>query len=157
MQSYMADQEEPIRFRFLVIRQAQLHALTESLEERRAREFDESVLADLAENHPEAYAALGEPAVQDFVNRARKIALEHRFESAPAIEGLIDLMFEYGERFQYAPDGAWARDVLAHPSLPDHLKVTLISTRFAKRTGGRRLVRFAAKKSTRSRAAGASG
>jgi hypothetical protein len=69
----------------------------------------------------------------------------------------MDLMFEWGERFEYAPDGAWARDVLAHPALPDHMKVMLISTRFAKCTGGRRLVRFAAKKAPGSRVAGTSG
>ncbi len=86
---------------------------------------------------------MGEQGVRDYLNRVKELALQYRIEGPGPLAKLMDLMFEYGEQFQLSPDGAWARKVLEHPTLPDHLKVTLIDDRFAKRCGGRRLVRAA--------------
>lgn len=141
----------------LVIRKSQMDAMGETLQSRHAAEFDDLVLRDLSENHPEVFAAMGEPDARDFVNRVKRLALQYRIGSPGPLATLMDLMFEYGEQFEFSPDGAWARSVLDHATLPDHLKVTLINDRFAKRSGGRRMVRVAAVRSGRARASGAAG
>ena len=105
-----------MKSKFLIIRQSQLEAMDEILQRSRAREFDDLVLRDLSENHPETFVAMREEGVRDFVNRVKKLALQYRIEGSGALAKLMDLMFEYGEQFQFAPDGSWARNVLEHPT-----------------------------------------
>jgi hypothetical protein len=121
----------------LEIRDAQLKVF-----ERESRvSFEERTVKRLAEKYPKPYASLGEDGAREFVLRSIQSGLANRLYSEGALESYIDIVFEFGENFQRSPDRAWALKRLAHPKLPDYVRMDSIREKFASRTDGRILIR----------------
>jgi hypothetical protein len=55
---------------------------------------------------------------------------------------LIELMIQFGEDFQHSRDRQWSSEILAHPTLPAALKLTLMYTRMTELSQGRVIVPF---------------
>jgi hypothetical protein len=83
---------------------------------------------------------MGEAGTRELTDRTLRAAANHGIENSGGILVLLDLQLQYGERFERSPDAEWARNMLAHPSLPGHIKMAAIQDRFDARTGGRKLV-----------------
>ncbi|WP_332855383.1 hypothetical protein [Duganella sp. S19_KUP01_CR8] len=122
----------------LTIRNAQLHAFGE-----RARAlFIEEHLAHVASDYPRHFARLGETGCRAFIEAAVAAGEPWRVHSGSALRLWIDLRLEYGQAFERidASSRAWALQLLAHPALPDTVRLSAIWERFRERTGGRPLV-----------------
>jgi hypothetical protein len=55
---------------------------------------------------------------------------------------LLELMIQFGDDFQYSRDKVWAHEMLAHPTLPAQLKLTLMHRRMTELSKGRVIVPF---------------
>ena len=51
-------------------------------------------------------------------------------------------MVEFGEELENSPDKEWADEMLAHPTMPASLKMTLIYQRLTEQSQGRVIVPF---------------
>lgn len=113
----------------LVIRAAQLDALTEALLERRIAEHLREIFADRA-------AALGDglPAfVREGIAKARRYGLEH-----PAhVCQLVDMMLVFGRDLDTDPRLPWAGAILRDPEI-DHpgTRMLLLCEEAERATGG---------------------
>jgi hypothetical protein len=121
----------------LVIRNAQMAVFQRASKAR----FEAGVVHHLAHKYPKLVAALGEEGTLNFIRRTTAAAHANRIFAEGAIAIYIDLVIEYGEQFERAPDRTWARKILAHPKLPDHIRMDTISEKFASRADGRIVVR----------------
>lgn len=119
----------------LLIRREQMAAFQTEVE----RHFAERVEAHIAHSYPKHARALGEARLRALV----KTGLEARTRLGIVGDGtavtFIELMVEFGERFERAPERAWAEQMLADEALPGDVKVRAIRARFDAMTGGRRL------------------
>jgi hypothetical protein len=136
----------------VTIREIQLQAFEEI---ERVR-FENRMVSEIAAGHPETYEAWGETLTRQFVQRAIEKGIGFGFRAESAFSGLIELMIEYGEELELAPERGWVREMLMHPSLPDFLKISMIRDRLAARTQGRKIVRVRAGGSDQDSAAGPS-
>jgi len=120
----------------MTIRAAQLAAF------RRANQlgFVERMTQHLASEFPKQFGGLGFERTKAFVERSVTSAAGFGIKLEGAVGALIELWFVFGERFERAPSREWARGVLGHPRLPDHVKVEAIRDRFEQDCGGRVLV-----------------
>ena len=122
----------------LTIREAQL----EAFRAESSRTFRLRLIAHVRENYPEVYAEWNDAGTASFIDRLVSKARTNRVDAEGAVIILLELMLEYGEEFQRSPEREWARNLLAHRSLPAHIKMEAIRDRFADRADGRRLVAF---------------
>ena len=111
---------------------------------RHQRDFLERLACHLATSYPSWYEERGSSEARDFVRRAVERAGEKNIRGRLSVYTFLELMVEFGESFERSPDQKWAIEILTHPSLPDRLKVDLLSERMRARTGGRRVVEFEA-------------
>jgi hypothetical protein len=102
--------------------------------------FVDRLWRHLAEAYPSWSVALSEPDARAWVAQAVEFGEQSGVRSAQALATLVELLVEFGDGFANSPDAGWARDLLAHPNLPDRLKVTLLSERMRARSAGRRVV-----------------
>ena len=110
---------------------------------RQAR-FIERLLSNLAEDYPAWYAECQDRGAREFVERAIETGRNHGIRGKLAVSTLVGLMVEFGEKFENAPDQAWAVKLLTHPSLPEGIKVSMLAERLRERAGGRRIVEIEA-------------
>ncbi|HJZ59725.1 MAG TPA: hypothetical protein VKE74_32585 [Gemmataceae bacterium] len=119
-----------------VIREAQLEVLRRFAVDG----FVDQMVGYVAAEFPRHYEVLGQEGTREFIRRVIRTAAGHGVTTIGAVAVLIELMLQFGERFERSPDRVWANNILAHPTLPDHVKVDAIRDRFVARTGGRVLV-----------------
>ena len=94
----------------------------------------------IAAEYPTHYARLGPAGTREFVTRTLASATRMGIELEGAAGVLIELWLMFGEQFERSPDRVWARKILAHPKLPDFVRVEAVQNRLLERTGGRVLV-----------------
>ena len=103
--------------------------------------LENELIAHLLTNYPAPSAAIGDDvAVRAFVRRGMERAAANDIATAGAITAFVELLVQFGEKFERSPDRIWAANILAHPVLPGYIKVGAIRDRFAERTGGRVLI-----------------
>lgn len=120
----------------LIIRNEQMHVFGTSIQEQ----FIDRMVAHLANEFTAKHAVWGDAGTREFVRRVILAGDQNGVRSIGAVAVLIELMAQFGERFELSPDKVWARKLLAHPTLPDRPKVEALRDRLASRTGGRRIV-----------------
>lgn len=120
----------------MIIRGAQIEALGQQAAER----FGENMRATLARDYPRHYAALGDDGAGQFVRRCIAAAAGLGVTTTGAVAVLIELMLQYGERFERSPDREWINNILANTDVPDFLRVGAVRDRLATWTGGRTFV-----------------
>jgi hypothetical protein len=120
----------------LIIRDAQMKSFGADAQ----AQFVDRMVQHLAAEFGTRVAEWGEAGTREFVQRVILSGEQHNIRSTGAVAVLIELMAEFGERFELTPDKAWARKLLAHPTLPDHPKVDALRDRLSSRTGGRKIV-----------------
>lgn len=120
----------------LIIRDAQLAALGMSGQDQ----FVDRMVRHLATEFAVKHSEMGDAGTREFVLRAIDAGARNGVRNVGAVAVLIELMAEFGERFEVSPDKVWARKLLAHPTLPDVPKVDALRDRLASRTGGRTIV-----------------
>ena len=104
--------------------------------------FEDRMTAAIAEGYPAKYAELSEAGTRQFVRRAIETGARHNVRTEGGVAVLIELTIEFGEGFALAPDRTYARKTLAHPALPEVVKLAAIRERLTARTQGRTLDRF---------------
>jgi hypothetical protein len=123
----------------LVIRDAQFADMARKAVE----DFRSGLVKHLLDNYPQSCGAMGgEKGVRAFVQRGIDRAKRHGIEHGGAITILLELFIQFGENFERSPVREVARNILAHPSLPDDAKVGAIRDRHDEHTRGRILVAF---------------
>lgn len=120
----------------LTIRNAQLGDLRQFAVNR----FVDHVTMHLAVEFPRHYSSLGEDGAREFVQRVIRIGAGCEVTTMGAVAVLVELLLQFGERFERSPDSVWANNVLATSTLPDYLRVEAIRQRLSLGTGGRVLV-----------------
>lgn len=103
-------------------------------------EFVDRLLPHLAASFPPWFAQRQEQGAKALVERAIEIGEQSGIRGEWAVMTLVELIIEFGENFEMSPDHDWAVKLLAHRSLPDRLKVAMLSERLRQRSGGRRIV-----------------
>jgi hypothetical protein len=116
-----------------MVRKAQLDALGQQ-----RREAFVTKLVDLIRlDFPQKAGSLEPEALEGLVERAIDFARVNHIGSEGAVIAFVGLWLEYGEGFHAIPDRAWAESLLAHPTLPDTLKVAMVRDRLMSRVQGR--------------------
>ena len=104
------------------------------------RRFAERMRAYIAEEYPARYQTLGDEGTRQLIQKGIEAGERHGIDTEGATAVLIELMLDFGERFERTPDRAWAERILARPDLPGQVKVTAVRERLTERTGGRPIV-----------------
>lgn len=120
----------------LTIRNAQLSMFRQL----RIAGFVDNLLSYLAGEYPRHADRLGTEGLRELVERSIEAAAMLGIHLEGAIGAFIELRLLYGEDLERAPDREWARNILAHPTLPDYIKVGAVQDRLSERAGGRVLV-----------------
>ena len=102
--------------------------------------FVHDMVQYISAEYPTHYQHLGPAGTREFVLRALASATRMGIELEGAVGVLIELWLMFGEQLERAPDRVWARRILAHPRLPDFVRVETVQNRLLERTGGRVLV-----------------
>ncbi len=124
--------------RMLIIRHEQLSVFERSAFEH----FEEGLVRHLETAFPGRYAELGVARATELVRATVRTGRDNGIRTWAAVTVLLDLVLQYGEQFELAPDPEWALKILTHPTLPDHLKMDTIRDRFDNLLQGRRIVPF---------------
>jgi hypothetical protein len=117
----------------LTIRKEQMAAIGDG----ELKRFEQRMVRHIATEYPEKYQKLGEPKTLSLVREGIETGGQNGIKSAGPVAALIELMVEFGERFELSPDQAWAHEILAHETLPGGVKIELIGERFREMSGGR--------------------
>jgi hypothetical protein len=117
----------------LVIRDEQIAAFRA----HKLKRFEDAMVKHIAAGFPEKYQKWGEPKTRDFIRRGVETGHQNGITGGGPLVGLIELMFQFGARFELCPERAWALDLLAHKTLPGDAKVQMIAERFQELSGGR--------------------
>jgi hypothetical protein len=104
--------------------------------------FVEQILPYLSEAHPAWFRRQGAEGAQQFVERAIDAGDRHRIIGRQPVLTFIELLIEFGESFERSPEQAWAQGILSHATLPDGLKLEILSERLRALTHGRTIVEF---------------
>lgn len=120
----------------ITIRESQMDVFRQA----RIDAFVGDMVRYIATDYPTHYQRLGPAETRAFVLRSMDAASRHGIELEGAIGVLIELWLMFGEQFERSPDRVWARNILAHPRLPDFIRVESIQERLLARMGGRVLV-----------------
>src|SRR5688572_31074858 len=111
-----------------------------TFEERLRGDFQARLVSHIAAEYPQRFQELGEAGTTRLVLAGLDKAAAHNVTAAGAVAVLIELMVEVGSDFERSPDRKWAQTMLAHPTLPGHLKIEVIQHRIRSRTQGRPIV-----------------
>jgi hypothetical protein len=102
--------------------------------------FAAQMVARIAKQYPARFAQLGESGVRNLISNTVGRGREFGIVTAGAVAVLIDLVAQFGEGLAMSPDRAWAMKLLAHPSLPDYIKIDVVRERLTASSGGRVLM-----------------
>lgn len=102
----------------------------------------ERMVGALAHDYPRQFHALGPDGARDLVHRALAKGRANHVVTQGGVAVLLELMVQFGEDFQHSPDKAWADDMLAHPSLPAQLKLSLMREHMTRLSRGRVVLPF---------------
>ncbi|MYN19906.1 hypothetical protein GTP81_24475 [Rugamonas sp. FT107W] len=102
--------------------------------------FTAKMVARIAEQYPARFAQLGQSGVRDLISKTIERGREFNIVTAGAVAALIDLVVQFGEGLAMSPSREWAMKLLAHPSLPDYIKLDLVRERLTAGSGGRPLM-----------------
>lgn len=123
----------------LRIREAQFAAFGAAA----ASTFAAELQTFLSARFPESCRALGNEAnLTAFVERAIQEAKALGVESTTGVQALATLWLQFGFRLQRSPIKTWARNILAHPSLPGEAKALSVFERHEAETQGSILIVF---------------
>jgi len=117
----------------LVIRNEQMAAFRAF----KLRFFEEAIVKNIAAAFPGKFNRWGEMKTREFVRRGVEIGRQHGITASGPLSTLIELMVQFGARFELCPEQAWALDLMAHKTLPGSAKVQLIAERFHELSRGR--------------------
>ncbi|MDX2152987.1 MAG: hypothetical protein SFV54_19750 [Bryobacteraceae bacterium] len=104
------------------------------------RQFEARIATKLRREYPKRFGDSTSEEMAGFYTAVMARASEWRINGEGATTVLFELCAEYGLRFERAPDAAWAETILAHPQLPDHIRVSVVRDRFWGRQQGREIV-----------------
>jgi len=122
----------------MTIRREQLAALSELA----TRDFQRHQISYLSSEYPSRARDLGQAGLQAHVEQAMADATQRGILSKGAVAIWIELRLQFGNDLQRSPERKWALKILAHPALPDHVKLDLVRDRLTAHTGGRPVVPF---------------
>lgn len=122
----------------LIIRDAQMAILGNA----RVDSFVQQMVDSLSNEYPVS-AAAGPEAMTALVRNAIEGAAARGLRSEGAIAIWTELTLVFGKDLALSPDRTWAKRILAHPDLPDFIKMDIVRERLTARTAGRVLVRAA--------------
>jgi hypothetical protein len=129
----------------LTIRNAQMAVF-----ENESREtFIARMVAKIKSEFPDSYRDIGEAGAAGFVRESMIKAAAKQVYSQDAVAILIELLLDFGNDFVRAPERKWAKRMLEHTSLPDHIRLIEIRDRMAKFTQGRRIIQAKPSRATR--------
>ncbi len=115
----------------------------ERLLESVARESWAERMADsVVKNYPRQFEAMERAEVCNFIFRAIEKGSTNHVETEGGVAVLIDLMVQFGEKFENSRDKAWADEILAHATLPPEVKLPLLYRRMTQLSRGRVIVPF---------------
>lgn len=120
----------------LVIRDAQLEVFRRRGEDR----FVERMVARVAVAFPSRFARLKVDGIRALVRDAMQVGARDGVRSETAVALLIELWVTFGAQLERSPEQAWALELLAHPRLPDTLKLQLMHERLTALSAGRPVV-----------------
>lgn len=120
------------------VRSEQLVALSELA----SQDFAQRMIGYLAAEYPLRAAALGGADLKAHVEHAIDDAGQRGIRTLGAVALWIELRFQFGNELQRSPARQWAFKILAHPALPDYVKLGLVRDRLTAHTGGRPVVPF---------------
>lgn len=120
----------------LTVRTAQLAAFQQA----RTQGFVDHMLVHLANEYPRNFSQLAPDQARALIDRTLVAAAQWGIKTQGAIGVLAELRLVYGEKLERAPDRQWAMNLLAHPTLPDYIKVGAVQERLSQRAGGRVVV-----------------
>ena len=119
----------------LMIRKEQMAVFADD----RARRFEGRMLAFIAGEYPKKHAKWGDARTRELIRTGVLIGRENGITKQTDVIGLIELMVQFGTRFELSPEQKWARELMAHPSLPGDAKVQLIAERFHELSQGKEI------------------
>ena len=122
----------------LTIRDAQMRVLALDRED----EFEDLMLSRIEAEFPERFRDFTPDEMRAFLRRADAAAFHLGAVMPDARAAFAELLLEYGEAFERAPERQRIHKILHHPSLPGDVKVFALRDRIAAQTSGRRLVLF---------------
>ena len=109
-------------------------------EKRSLAQFEDLMVDRIRTRIPISFERRGESGIREFIRSVIAIGAQHQMTTCGAVGALIELMLQYGEKFENSPDPSWAWKILTHPDLPAHLKVDTIRDRFDPLLQGRTIV-----------------
>lgn len=77
-----------------------------------AGQFEHRAVGHIREVFPKDFAALGEPAVREWVRQGVEAAQRYGFEVEADVLRFIDLMFIFSRDFDRNPESSWAAPIL---------------------------------------------
>jgi hypothetical protein len=104
--------------------------------------YVDRMVRQIAVDYPAQFHRMGADAAREFVIRAIQNGSRNHVETEGGVAILIQLMIEFGERFENSPDKAWALDMLSHSTMPAQLKLKLMRERMTMLSQGRVVVPF---------------
>lgn len=105
---------EPLgRWTVLIIRDSQMQAFATMA----ARDFEQTALAHLHQNLPEACAELGDAAVRDSIQLAVRKCAEYQFQTVSETLRYLNIMYWVGFHFDEDPQCPWAQEILNNEDL----------------------------------------
>jgi hypothetical protein len=123
----------------LRIREGQMAAFASAA----VRQFADDLQEFLKFHFPQPCRALGgDVEVTAFVQRAIRESQSVGVDSANGVQALATVWLQFGFRFERSPLREWARNILAHPSLPGEAKARSIFERHEAETQGSILIVF---------------
>lgn len=107
-------------------------------------EFVHRLVVHLAAEYPGWYEERQDKQAREFIRRAIDIGESYEIRGRWAVVTFVEMMLEFGEAFEKSADREWAMELLRHRSLPDRLRVQMLSERLRERTQGRRIIELEA-------------
>jgi hypothetical protein len=103
----------------LVIRSEQI----EALEEQMMKGFEDRMVSYLARHFPDSWAALGEAAVRESIQKGIERSGSYDITTEYDVARYIELMHLFSEDFDTSPETPWAASVLEDPDLGPFVKM----------------------------------
>ena len=96
----------------------------------------------IATEYPRQYASMGQAGAREFVVGVIQKGRQNHVETKGGLAVLLELMIAFGDNFQNSPHKEWANELLAHPTLPEQIKMRILRERMTALSQGRVVVRF---------------
>lgn len=120
----------------LIIRPAQMEVFRRHAVDR----FVDRMVRHVAAEYPARYEELGDAYCEHFVRATIDRAATYRIDREGAVAVFMELLLDYGDDLELAPDREWVMNILENTGLRGSAKVDMIRERVSNATGGRRIV-----------------